>query len=283
MSYLETLGGGSRIVSLQDMGLKLLLGDLYFQLRSLDQAERYSPAVIKAMADDILGTLERLEGPCKDFDLTQSLKAIARVRPRFKALEQAAMASEVRHIRELVESETGDRYVYSITKENGDLLDSTYERWGALNTRFPAIAPESDGAIICFAVDEYTACTFHLMRIAEIGLRALAHELAVVLPKDKPLEWGLWGEIIRDTRKRADAILAGKPPGPGKDEAMAFYSRAVGHIEAFKYIYRDQTMHVRARFDRHQAASAMGHVREFMEGLATKITEANPGPIAWVF
>jgi Asp-tRNA(Asn)/Glu-tRNA(Gln) amidotransferase A subunit family amidase len=110
----------------------------------------------------------------------------------------------------------------------------------------------------------------------------VAKERRVKLPKNKPVEWATWQEIIKSIRDAHAEIGKTKLPGQGKDEALAFYSGALAHLEAFKDKYRNLVMHVREDYDEHQAASAMMHVREFMAGLSTKIGE-NPKPIRWKF
>jgi hypothetical protein len=120
------------------------------------------------------------------------------------------------------------------------------------------------------------------MRVAEHGLRAVAKERRVKLIKNKPIKWATWQEIIRAIRDAQAEIGKTKPAGPGKDEALAFYSGAVSHLEAFKDKYRNLVMHVRENYDEHQADGVMMHVREFMAWLSAKIGE-NPKPIRWKF
>ena len=76
------------------------------------------------------------------------------------------------------------------------------------------------------------------MRVAEHGLGAVAKERRVKLPKNKPVEWATWQEIIKSIRDAHAEIGKTKPPGQGKDEALAFYSGALAHLEAFKDKYR---------------------------------------------
>jgi hypothetical protein len=122
--------------------------------------------------------------------------------------------------------------------------------------------------------------SFYACRRAWIARRS--KRTAVKLIKNKPIEWATWQEIIRSIRDAHAEIGKTKPAGPGKDEALAFYSGAVSHLEAFKDKYRNLVMHVRENYDEHQADGVMMHVREFMAGLSAKIGE-NPKPIRWKF
>ena len=68
-------------------------------------------------------------------------------------------------------------------------------------------------------------------------------------------------------------------PGPAKDAAAAFYSGAIGQMHAFKDTYRNVTMHVRKRYDELDALRAINQVRDFMNGLSSKIGEKTSRPI----
>jgi hypothetical protein len=131
----------------------------------------------------------------------------------------------------------------------------------------------------CYALDRNTACVFHLMRVAENGLRALARERRVKLPKKKLLEWAQWNDIIVELTKSADA-LANRKAGPARDEAVEFYRGAIGQFQGFKDAYRNHVMHARKGYDSHQAASVLFHVRDFMNRLALK-TDQRGKRIKW--
>ena len=104
------------------------------------------------------------------------------------------------------------------------------------------------------------------MRVAEIGLRALARERRMTIRR-KPLEWANWQDILRELRVKI-AKIAQRRAGPSRDAALEFYRGALGEFEAFKDAYRNNVMRVRVTYDEHQALSVMNHVREFMTCLS---------------
>ncbi len=130
----------------------------------------------------------------------------------------------------------------------------------------------------CYALEYNTASVFHLMRIAEYGLKALARERGVTFPKH-PLEWADWQNILDETEKRARAATHGMPRGPIKDAIQAFYSGAIGQLHGFKDTYRNAVMHVRRSYDELDALKAINQVRDFMNGLSAKIGEKTRRPI----
>lgn len=160
----------------------------------------------------------------------------------------------------------------------GRLLLTVQGDWAATIAAFPSTLKEIEDAIDCYALTRNTASVFHLMRIAEYGLRSLARERKVVFPK-KPLEWAVWSEIIREIQKSADKQWDNAPSGAAKDAALHFYRGAVGQFFGFKDQYRNAVSHVRVRYDEHQALRVVSQVRDFMNELSKKINEKTKTPI----
>jgi hypothetical protein len=133
-------------------------------------------------------------------------------------------------------------------------------------------------ALDCFALGHYNASVFYAMRIAEIGLRALARERNVRFP-DKPIEWAEWQHLIEQIFSKGRAAAQALPTGQKRDAARDFYSGAVHHFEGFKDKYRNAIMHGRRNYDELDALRAINQVEEFMNGLSVKIGEKKRGPI----
>ncbi|MFI5024454.1 MAG: hypothetical protein ACHQRJ_22725 [Alphaproteobacteria bacterium] len=116
-----------------------------------------------------------------------------------------------------------------------------------------------------------------MMRVAEIGMRALARERQVSFP-NHPVEWAEWEKIIDEIESKAKAATAMSPRGPARDAARSFYTAAVAQLRAFKET-RNQIMHMRGDFDELDALRAVNQVRDFMNGLSAKIGEKTRRPI----
>jgi hypothetical protein len=150
--------------------------------------------------------------------------------------------------------------------------------WGPTIKSFPSGKAEITAAIDCYALDHPTASVFHLMRAAELGLRALARERGVKFP-DKPIEWAEWQQLIDQISSKGRAAALAFPRGPKRDAALAFYTGAVAQFDAFKDKYRNAVMHMRRSYDELDAQRAINQVRDFMNGLSAKIGEKTRRPI----
>lgn len=148
---------------------------------------------------------------------------------------------------------------------------------------FPSTRKDIDAAGNCLAVEHFNACVFHLMRVVERGLLALAKERGIrkIGKSPIPIEWQEWGKIIRAIRAKADAIDSGTHRGPGKDAALEFYHGASGELEAFKDEYRNYISHGRKDYGYDQAVDVYHRVYGFMRRLSTRLSESQIGAIKW--
>jgi hypothetical protein len=183
----------------------------------------------------------------------------------------------IKILRETVEDEFKRVYFHQYDANKVSILLDVHLDWASAIGKFPSATNDILSAIDCYALDQNTACVFHLMRVAERGLRALANERKIPWPKH-PVEWATWQDILTEIEKSTKPI-AMWPRGPRKDAALAFYTGAIGQFHAFKELYRNAVMHVRADYDEFDAARAINQVRDFMISLSSKIGDATKGEI----
>ena len=79
------------------------------------------------------------------------------------------------------------------------------------------------------------AAIYHLMQVAEVGLRSLAWDRRVTVRRGKkqaevPLENAQWGEMIGQIQKKKDLIHQWSRSKFLKEEAFRYYTRAVFEI-----------------------------------------------------
>lgn len=136
---------------------------------------------------------------------------------------------------------------------------------------FPAATAELRLAGNCLATGCYTACVFHAMRAAEIGLRVLGTELGVSFP-DKPIELAEWQHIIEQAESRIKMLTQGGK-SLEKDADKKFYSQAAAQFRYFKDGWRIRVAHARESYDEIQATNTLTHACDFFETLAERMKE----------
>src|SRR5207253_1328337 len=122
---------------------------------------------------------------------------------------------------------------------------------------FPSTRNDVAEAGNCFAVNRYTACVFHCMRVLEKGLHALVHDLnnryGAGITFSKTVEETNWGPIIDEihntlTQPKRQNILNPKPT----QQDLSFYSKAAREFEYFKNAWRDDVSHSRSSYDENE-------------------------------
>ncbi len=178
--------------------------------------------------------------------------------------------SEVRVLREAFEQNIQFRHFYRYPQAKAIMVITAESEWKNITDAFPDAKDDAIAAIDCLALGYPTASGFHSMRVAEQGLRALAKERKIRLPKQKGVEWATWQEIIRAFDSEIK-VIGGKKAGKAKDAALEFYSGARADLNGFKDEYRNLVMHVRAKYDELQALRASKRVQGFMQRLSAEI------------
>jgi hypothetical protein len=171
-----------------------------------------------------------------------------------------------------------------VDKELASFVDTHILLGRDVAVSFPSACADIKEAGNCLAADCNTAAVFHLMRIAEYGLRALARDRkskSLPAEKDTPLELRNWEDIIKELEASEKAI-GNYPKTSARELQFAFYHGALTSLRAFKNHVRNPVMHTRESFDHYRAMSVRNHVKEFMERLATMLSEeTESGPEQW--
>lgn len=218
--------------------------------------------------------LEYITKKCRELSLGNAENRIQRCFLTLTSLlppTYGSVLSDLRILKEAIEDDIKFEYFYHYRRDRGLLVLMWRGEWGATITSFPTAASEIEEGIDCFGLEHYPACVFHMMRVAELGMRALARERRVAFPHH-PLEWAEWENLIDQINSKAKIATAGMSRGPQRDAARSFYAAAVAQLRAFKEI-RNRIMHMRGSFDEIDAHRAINQVRDFMNGLSAKIGE----------
>ncbi len=238
------------------------------------------PGLDQSTLDITKGIIEKLRVDCDALEINEAGAQIDDMlyqiqRPTY-LLEDCG--ADLRAIRKTIERHLKDRHFYYYPIDRAKLLLSVDEEWKDVFIKFKSAKEDIRSAVDCYAIGHCAASIFHLMRTVEIGLCALAQERGVVL--NRPIEYANWEKIIEKAKESADSIAKTKV-GPQRDVALSFYRTALVHLDYFKDDYRNHVMHTRESYDGPRTRGVLNHVREFMLGLSTKLSDKATGPINW--
>lgn len=108
------------------------------------------------------------------------------------------------------------------------------------------------------------------MRAVEHGLRSLAKNLRVRLPKKRHIDLEEWGNLIKHIEDKIDAIENMRRT-KRREAELEFYHGAASQFRHFKNAWRNHCMHSRATYELDEAAIVLRHVIEFMKHLAPRL------------
>ena len=128
---------------------------------------------------------------------------------------------------------------------------------------------EIDEAAKCLALRRSTACVFHLMRVMEVGIKAVARCLGIPDPT-KGSEKN-WGKILKKIKDEIDNRNAAKSWKKAKDQEFFLASHA--HLDVVREAWRNPTMHVENKYTEEEAEDIFAAVKSFMRKLATRLSE----------
>jgi hypothetical protein len=226
----------------------------------------------------IAGKLEFAVVLCTQLSLPESMKASQRFSNALRedtSVSNQELLWKLDTIRELIESEMRKHLYFTVQDNLAKYVDGKDLFGPTVAKAFPSIQSDLREAGNCLACSRNPAAGFHLMRVAEIGLRELGRDRQIPLATSDRIEFSEWGKIIGQLEDSVKAIQ-NWPNSAVKEEAHKFYNYAVVELRAFNDGWRRHAVHPRANMppmSPEEALALWGHVERFMKTLAGKISE----------
>lgn len=292
-------GAGGRVWGARPFSLVSLLDMLYFyaepfhnatnELRSLQDKTRQEierrgkeSKLTPTELEDLRNTLRYIESQCERVELKKAVERLGRLASQFmdfhsnlipdNKLTLEGLEWELKEVQRAVISDLRDSKFIYVPQSKHEFCDSPALFGELVDKIFPQAHDDITETGNCYAVGSHTACVFHLMRVVEHGLRALAKNLKIKLPKKRHIDLEEWGGLIDAIEKKIGEIQLRRRTHK-READLQFYHGAAAQFRRFKNAWRNHVMHTNASYDKHDANRVMEHVREFMQHLATKLKE----------
>lgn len=241
-----------------------LIGQFHEMVRSGQRPQSTSVSTV-------IGELTTLRRNCIPLGLTNTLAQIDRVEKMCDANRNytySQISTAILEVSSRLQDELEARKIYMVSSErNAYLVGNQFAP--SVGERFPDATEDMDEAARCFAFERPTACIFHLMRVTEHGLKAVADLLEI---KDHA---PTWEPIIR----KMDAELKADYKDRKYKGNQEFLANASTHLHAVKVAWRNRTMHV-------ERVNTMEHAKEiynatsgFMRYLAENFPSKKTGVV----
>ena len=200
-------------------------------------------------------------------ELQSSLNRIdTQIRLCLRGTTNQNLATELRVLRETAQAELHALRFAFVENDKAKILDKSDKAWGDLWEKIPAIKIDVEEPVYCYALERNTACVFHLMRVAEHGLRALSKKVGVRLTQKSgklhPVEFAEWHKVITGIKNKVEAARK-LPYGAKRAQALQFYSDAADHCLYMKEI-RNSISHTQNSYNALETLVVMERVRNFL-------------------
>lgn len=262
-----------RLISLFDM-LNFHISQFWYIAEELSLLERVlPPEMTKAWNTHVEAVITLTETHCKAINLGNAvmlpLYSIKSELGRFSLTVDyhTDIRPQLKALSEAIRTELGDRQFVFIPPDDAKFYEQEKLFGEAIYDKFEKARNDIRDAGNCLAAGLPTACIFHLMRVAEIGLRHIATKVGVKLTdknKPQPIEYATWDKVIVNIRSKISQAST-LPQGPRKARKLAFFSDAAEQCSYLKDMWRNEVSHTRKRYNQPEALGVMQRVRGFME------------------
>jgi len=169
----------------------------------------------------------------------------------------------INDIRTRLGDELSEMALFGI-KRHAELYEPKKPLFGeAVADKFALAIPDIEDAGKCLAVEQGTACVFHLMRIMEVGLKSVGDLLGIPYAPS-------WESYIKQIQDKIGEKHDRKGVDWKRDEP--FFRDVLGDLQSIKICWRNPTMHVVRRYSSKEADQIFGTVRTFMMRLADHLS-----------
>jgi hypothetical protein len=178
-------------------------------------------------------------------------------------------------LRQCIEADLEKRMFAFIEPHHAELFWAIEKTWQEVLAKLPDSGKDIEDAHVTYMAEVYTSTVFHMMRVAEHGLRALAKKLRISRAlKHKghniPIDHAEWQQVITEIKNKL-GVIQQKPRGPKRTAELELLSDAADHCTFMKDIWRNSVSHTRKPYGEPEARAAIDRVRGFMQFVATQL------------
>jgi len=212
--------------------------------------------------DDTLEVaIQRVRQLCVYADWDGLEPAIKRLESAGSYLSRDLLRRDILSLRLRIQDDLKQEFFFHLSGADVPLYSADQPFGAEVYRRFPKATEDIAEAAKCLALQRPTAAVFHLMRVMELALRALAMKLKVSI--DPEVE--SWNKIT-DHANKAVNNLAARTAAEQKRKAK--FGAALAHLNSVRIAWRNEVMHPKQSYTRDEAYVIYIAVQAFMNDLA---------------
>jgi hypothetical protein len=134
---------------------------------------------------------------------------------------------------------------------------------GPVAKKFPRASDDLYHASSCFALEQYTACVFHLMRVMEHCVQRFGRKLRVQIDVQNET----WYQTLEHVNKAIKAMPAGRTATYRQNKKKERYSLAADRLDHVRIVWRNPVMHPKESYEEAEASQILSGVNAFLESM----------------
>jgi hypothetical protein len=244
--------------------LMAILDDLYQVYREPSEPEHENEIISGLYQDNALSLTNDVIRLCDCFDFKGPLAYAQRLKDKVeRGCSFAELHGRLPELRSRIEDEFVS--VLFLWIEESEMYSGSDLFGDAVAKQFPSTSEDIDEAGRCYAAGRYTACVFHLMRVAEAGLNAIGRRIGYADPRP------MWEPVLTYIDKQLKI----------KYEEMSelfrgdieFLSGIASHMHAVNLAWRRRVAHIEKVYTQDQAKRIYDATKGLMQHVAEKLSE----------
>lgn len=215
----------------------------------------------------VLKCLEMVENQCGEVGLDVAATMARESRFAIGAVQDAgnkAVLGELEALHSAIEGELKSILFLRVRSEFTKYYKDDQPFGPDVADKFPSSIKDIEEGSKALACGLGTATVFHMMRIMEVGLKALAAALGISYAPS-------WEAYIRQIDARITAKHKTKGIKWKRDEP--YFRDVLGDLQAVKIAWRNPTMHIVRQYDQEEAEDVYRTVKRFMIRLSERFPE----------
>jgi hypothetical protein len=204
--------------------------------------------------------INRAADLCRDIGLLSAEDALRSLALNFRSDSRGwpqVQRDLFRDARARIEFDLRNRKFFTIAPEKSSYYENPTLFGPVVATKFIKLTDEIRRAGTCFALDQPTACVFHLMRVMELAVQRFASRLGVPINTQRDT----WDHIMSAINGKIRNMPRRTPAEQRRHDNCAAIS---GHLNTVRVAWRNPTMHPKKSYDLQEAKDVLDSTGAFL-------------------
>jgi hypothetical protein len=169
----------------------------------------------------------------------------------------------IEHITNRIIDDIQDQYFWHVKSDKRQYYMQPELFGTEVGRKFVMVAEDIGNAGSCFALNQYTATVFHLMRVMEHCVQRFGKKLKA--PIDVKNE--NWNQIMDHVNAAIKGLPGGRNATQRQKKRKEEFAMAAGRLDHVRIVWRNPVMHPKETYDEQQAQEVMTGVGKFLESI----------------